>query len=155
MTAAEVEIKVADPQSPDIRALIRELDDLMESLYPAESNHLLNLDALRAPEVQFFAAYLDGTAVGCGAVKRFADYVEVKRVFVASRARGLGVALKIMKTLEAATRAAGLTVMRLETGIYQPEALALFESFGFERRESFGDYPQEDSNSVFMERTLS
>ena len=127
----------------------------MEKLYPAESNHLMDLDALCAPDVQFFAACLDGTAVGCGAVKRFADYVEVKRVFVAPRARGLRVARKIMKTLEEATRAAGVTIMRLETGIYQPEALALFESFGFKRRASFGDYPQDDPNSVFMERTLT
>jgi putative acetyltransferase len=155
MTAAQVEIKSADPRSPGIRALIAELDELMGKLYPAESNYLMNLDALCAPEVAFFGAYVGGTAVGCGAVKRFADYVEVKRIFVAPRTRGLGVARKIMKTLEEATRAAGVAIMRLETGIYQPEALALFESFGFKRREGFGDYPQDDPNSVFMERTLT
>jgi len=155
MTAAHVEIKVADPRSTDIRALIRELDNLMEKLYPAESNHLMDLDALCAPEVQFFAAYVDSTAVGCGAVKRFADYVEVKRIFVAPHTRGLGVARKIMNTLDGATRAAGVRIMRLETGIHQPEALALFARFGFKNCASFGDYPKDDPNSVFMERFLS
>jgi putative acetyltransferase len=126
----------------------------MNQLYPADSNHLMDLDALCAPEVRFFAAQVDGETVGCAAVKQFRDYTEVKRVYISPRARGLGVAKRLIEALEKATRDAGLEIMRLETGIYQPEALALFERVGFTRTSSFGDYPKDDPYSVFMERKL-
>jgi putative acetyltransferase len=134
--------------------LIEDLDRHLNRLYPAESNHLMDLNALCAPDVRFFVADVEGESVGCGAVKQFAGYTEIKRVYVAPRARGLGIAMRIVEALEAATRAAGLSIMRLETGIYQPDAIALFEKAGFTRCSSFGDYPKDDPYSVFMERQL-
>jgi putative acetyltransferase len=134
--------------------LIEDLDRHLNQLYPAESNHLMDLDALCAPDVRFFVADVGGESVGCGAVKQFAGYTEIKRVYVAPRARGLGIAMRIVEALEAATRAAGRSIMRLETGIYQPDAIALFEKAGFTRCSSFGDYPKDDPYSVFMERQL-
>jgi putative acetyltransferase len=154
MNQSRVLIERADPRAPMSVALIRELDAHLGTLYPAESNHLMDLEALAAPEVDFFIAQVDGAAVGCGAIKRFAEYAEVKRVFVAPRARGLGVARQIIQALENAARSAGIDALRLETGIYQPEALALFERAGFARRGAFGDYPADDPYSVFMERRL-
>ena len=151
---ARIDILRADPRAPASVALIEELDRHLVALYPAESNHLMDLEALAAPEVEFFIAQVDGAAVGCGAIKRFRDYAEVKRVFVAPRARGLGVARRIIRALQAAASASGLRVLRLETGIHQPDALALFESAGFTRRERFGDYPANDPYSVFMELNL-
>jgi putative acetyltransferase len=151
---AHVAIERADPRLPACVTLIEELDRHLIALYPAESNHLMDLDALAAPDVEFFAARVDADVVGCGAIKRFDDYAEIKRVFVAPRARGLGVARRIIQVLENAARAAGLGTLRLETGILQPEALALFESAGFVRRGSFGGYPADDPYSVFMERRL-
>lgn len=114
----------------------------------------MDLEALCAPDVRFFGAQVDGETLGCGAIKQFLDYTEVKRVYVSPRARGLGVAKRLIEALEKATRDAGLKVMRLETGIYQPDALALFEGVGFMRISSFGDYPKDDPYSVFMERKL-
>jgi putative acetyltransferase len=155
VSQSRVSIERADPRAPTSIALIQELDEHLGKLYPAESNHLMDLEALAAPEVEFFTAQVDGAVVGCGAIKRFADYAEVKRVFVSPRARGLGLARQIIKSLESAARSAGIDTLRLETGIYQPEALALFESAGFVRRGSFGDYPADDPYSVFMERRVS
>ena len=43
--------------------------------------------------------------------------------------------------------------VRLETGIYQPEALGLYRSAGYVEREAFGDYVP-DPLSVFMEKRL-
>jgi len=147
-------IERADPHLPACVALVQELDRHLNALYPAESNHLMDIGALAAPNVQFFMAQVDGDAVGCGAIKFFDGYAEVKRVFVAPRARGLGVARQIIGTLESAALSAGLHTMRLETGIHQPDALALFESVGFVRRGSYGDYPSDEPLSVFMERRL-
>jgi putative acetyltransferase len=155
MQEAKITVTQSDPRSFSSVALIEELDRHLNGLYPAESNHLMDLDALCAPDVRFFVADMDGEGLGCGAVKQFADYTEVKRVYVAPRARGLGIAKRIIATLEAVTRDAGLSLMRLETGIYQPDAIAVFEKAGFARCLRFGDYPENDPYSVFMERKLS
>ena len=83
------------------------------------------------------------------------DYAEVKRVYVDPGARGLGLARAIMARLEAEALASGRNVARLETGIHQPEALGLYEALGYSRRHSFGDYPLDDPNSVFLEKRLA
>jgi putative acetyltransferase len=152
--APRIVIAPADPRSPASVRLVAELDEHLNSLYPAESNYLMDLNALAAPDVAFFTAHVNDDVVGCGAIKRYSDYAEVKRIYVAPRARGLGIARKLLTTLEDAARDAGLTLMRLETGHYQPDAIALFEKAGFHRRGSFGDYRADDPYSVFMERQL-
>ena len=88
MHEARITITQSDPRSVSSVALIEELDRHLNQLYPAESNHLMDLDALCAPDVRFFVADMNGETLGCGAVKQFAGYTEVKRVYVArARAR--------------------------------------------------------------------
>ena len=82
------------------------------------------------------------------------DYAEVKRVYVPPRARGLGLARAMMARLEAEALAEGRGILRLETGIHQPEALGLYEALGYARRGPFGDYGP-DPLSVFMEKPLA
>ena len=53
---SEVVIALADPAEPSVRALIEALDAYMIPLYPAESNHLLDIETLRRPQMRFFAA---------------------------------------------------------------------------------------------------
>jgi putative acetyltransferase len=152
---ATIAIERVDPRMPEVIALIAELDRYMQGLYPAESNHLVDVETLARPEVHFFAASVDGRSCGCGAIMIQAEgYAEVKRIFVSPKARGLGLGRRIVETLITAARAQGLALMRLETGTLQPEALGLFESSGFVRRPSFGDYPADDPYSVFMERRV-
>ena len=150
-----LEIMPADPRTPEIVAMIHALDRYMGDLYPAESNHLVDVNTLARPNVHFFAARVDGRIVGCGAIMLHGrDYAEVKRVFVDPRARGLGLGKRLIDRLVATARLQGITLMRLETGISQPEALGLFEACGFTRCGAFGDYPEDDPYSVFMERRL-
>jgi putative acetyltransferase len=148
-----VRIAPADPADPSIRVLIEELDQYMIPLYPAESNHLLDIETLRQPEMRFFAAFVDGDAVGCGGCWLHEGYAEIKRVYVSPKARGLGLARKLMQRIEDEALASGRTIARLETGIHQPEALGLYRATGYTDRGPFGDYPQ-DPNSVFMEKPL-
>ena len=54
-------VERADPRLPAITALVADLDVYMTALYPAESNHLLDIEALAAPDIRFFAARLDQT----------------------------------------------------------------------------------------------
>jgi putative acetyltransferase len=125
----------------------------MASLYPAENNHMLDVETLRQPQMHFFGAYVDGVARGCGGFWAHDDYVEIKRVYVDPAARGFGLSKKLMAAIEDAARAAGFKIARLETGIHQPEALGLYRAIGYADRGPFGDYRQ-DLLSVFMEKVL-
>jgi putative acetyltransferase len=150
----KVVIAPADPREPRVRALIEELDAYQLSLYPAESNHLLDVGTLTQAQMRFFAAAVDGEVLGCGGIWLHADYAEVKRVYVSPKARGLGLAKKIMARLEDEARAADMKIARLETGIHQPEALGLYRALGYADRGPFGGYPSDDPLSVFMEKRL-
>jgi putative acetyltransferase len=143
------------PRQDDVIALIRQSDVLMQSLYPAESNHLVDVDSLTALNVHFFVAREEGRALGCGAfVLGAAGHAEMKRVFVDPAARGKGVAGAIMEALEREAAKLGVTRMQLETGIKQPEAIALYRKFGYAERGPFGAY-QPDPLSLFMEKRLA
>ena len=142
------------PRQDDVIALIRQSDALMQSLYPAESNHLVDIDSLAQPHVHLLVAREDGRALGCGAfVLGDEGQAEMKRVFVAPAARGKGVARAIMAALERDAAGRGVTRMQLETGIKQPEAIALYRKLGYAERGPFGNY-QPDPLSLFMEKRL-
>lgn len=150
-----IEIVRTDPRTPEIAAMIHYLDNYMAELYPAESNHLVDLDALAQPDVHFFGVRVGDEYHGCGAIMICdSGYAEVKRVFVSPKARGLGLGRQIVRALEMATRNEGINTLRLETGIFQPEALKLFEGAGFRRCSAFGAYPVGDAYSVYMEKVL-
>lgn len=149
----DVTIAVERPDQPDVRTLIDALDALQLGMYPAESNHLVDIDALLAPDVTFLVARRDDAAIGCGAFLMCDGYGEIKRMFVSPDARGLGLGRELVVAIEDAAAKQGLAVMRLETGIYQPEAIGLYEKAGYVRRGPFGDY-EEDPLSVFMEKRI-
>jgi len=143
------------PRQDDVIALIRQSDALMQSLYPAESNHLVDVESLAALNVHFLVAREQGRALGCGAfVLGEAGQAEMKRVFVAPAARGKGIARLLMEALEREAARLGVTLMQLETGIKQPEAIALYRKFGYAERGPFGNY-QPDPLSLFMEKRLA
>jgi putative acetyltransferase len=147
-------IALESPDQPDVVALITELDAYQDSLYPPESRHALDLGVLVQPHVLFAVARdAAGQAVGCGAVVLEAQGGELKRMFVSPRARGQGVAQRLLALLEQEAAARGCRLLQLETGPYQPEALALYARCGFERRGPFGGYA-DDPLSVFMQKPL-
>ena len=151
---AAITIVQTDPRTETARKLVAELDDYLATLYPPETNILLDIEALASPQMRFFSAYLDNQALGCGGIWLHEDYAEVKRVYVNPKARGFGIAKKIMARLEDETRAAGMKIIRLEAGILQPAALGLYRALGYADRGPFGDYPTDDPRSVFMEKRL-
>ena len=143
------------PRQDDIIALIHQSDALMQSLYPAESNHLVDIESLAAANVHFLVAREQGQALGCGAfVLGEAGQAEMKRVFVAPAACGRGIARLLMEALEREAATLGVTLMQLETGIKQPEAIALYRKFGYAERGPFGSY-KTDPLSLFMEKGLA
>lgn len=147
-------ICLESPDQPEVLALIQALDSYQDQLYPPESRHALDLAALMQPEVLFAVGRDDdGRAVACGAVVLGTDWGEVKRLYVAPGQRGRGLALQLMAHLESQARQRGCRLLRLETGPYQPEAIALYERCGFVHCGRFGHY-RDDPLSVFMEKPL-
>jgi putative acetyltransferase len=152
--SARITIKHEDPGQPDVMLLLEARDALMQSLYPPESCHYLDIEAMRQPPMRFFSAAIDGEVLGCGGIWLHEDYAEIKSLYIKPKARGRGLAKTIMARLEAEARGANLKLVRLETGIHQLEALGLYRALGYAERGSFGDYPVNDPNSVFMEKRL-
>ena len=143
------------PDTPDALTLIGELDEFLNARYAPEDRHGLSVTALLDPSVIFFVARFDGIPVGCGAIKLMPEgYAEVKRMYVRPERRGKGVARAVLGALEQELTRHSLHVLRLETGIYQSDAIWLYEKAGFAAREKFGDY-QDTGISVFYEKTLT
>lgn len=150
-----VTITEVPPDCPDAVELIRELDEhLDQQPYTASSRHAFSVDKLVREGVVFFVARYDDQLAGCGGIKLFPDdYAEVKRMFVRPTYRGFGLGRQILDRLTEHTLANDIDVLRLETGIYQKEAIGLYEKYGFNRRPPFGEY-KEDPLSVYFEKSL-
>ncbi|MQB09597.1 MULTISPECIES: GNAT family N-acetyltransferase [Agrobacterium] len=149
-----IEIKLETPRQEAVLRLIDLSNAYMASLYPAESNHLVDIGLLEKDNASFFVARHEGRVVGCGALVEAGDgTAEIKRMFVDPDARGLRIGKLIMDTLVARGIELGLTAIRLETGISQPEAIGLYRKAGFVEIEAFAPY-RPDPLSMFMEKTL-
>jgi putative acetyltransferase len=149
-------IRPEDPGEPGVAALLAAGEAFSASLYPAESNHIVPLDALRGPHVTFLVARDEaGRAVGTGAMIAAAGEAagEIKRMWVEPDWRGSGLAAALLAWLEEAARGRGLGALRLETGVVSHAALRLYERSGYVRRGPFGGYGP-DPLSVFMEKAL-
>ena len=151
----DLQIREEDPAQPDIIPLLRDGEAESAELYPAESNHHLPLDALRATNMRFFVARDgDGRPVGTGALALQGDWAELKRMWVIPEARRRGVSKAVLTALEERARCEGISVLRLETGAASHAALGLYAAAGFLRRGPFGAY-RPDPLSMFMEKALA
>ena len=147
-------IRPEPANQPDVLRMIEALDAQMTALYPPESNHLLDVAALSDQAVTFLVVRDGGEAVGCGALRRDPrGWGEVKRMYVRPDQRGRGIGRRVVAALEAMARDARLPLLRLETGIHNLDALALYRRAGFVECEAFGDY-RPDPLSVFMEKRV-
>ena len=143
------------PDSTAALKLLSELDiELWRHPYPLQSRHAFTVEKLLRENVAFFVARVDAEPAACGGIKLFGiDYGEIKRMYVQPSHRGLGLGKAILKHLAGFAEQRQVGILRLETGIYQVEAIGLYERFGFERRPPFGEY-QEDPLSVYFEKYL-
>ena len=148
-----ISIAIENPDQPDIVALLQAADDWYATLYPAESNHLLDVATLQQSDIAFFVAREGGELLGFGAVADRGDYAEIKRMYLAPAARGRKLGRRILDVLEAHAAQSGQSCFRLETGIHQPEAIGLYRSAGYRDIGPFGDYCP-DPLSLFMEKQL-
>ena len=85
---------------------------------------------------------------------RHDDFGELKRICVHPNSRVQGLAYAILALLEADAREADYTLLKLETGPYQPKALAFYARSGYERCDRFAGYTN-DPLSVFMQKRIA
>ena len=129
------------PDTLDAISLITELEAHLEPLYPSESRHGFSVDKLLAEAVAFFLLRADGTPACCGGIKLMgSEYGEIKRIYVRPQFRGMGFAKSMLNYLADYARSHNITLLRLETGIHQQEAIGLYERMGFYRVLPFGPY---------------
>jgi DNA-binding MarR family transcriptional regulator/GNAT superfamily N-acetyltransferase len=149
LIAASVQIATVDPEHPDAQyCLIEYVAELnrrsTRGFDPAVGATALPHE-VRPPAGHFFVAYLHDDAVGCGAVKHHSDApAEIKRMWIAPRARGLGLGRRLLETLEACARTSGARVAHIETSDVLGEALSLYRSAGWVEVPRFNDEPFAD-----------
>lgn len=146
LTAGLVEVTVEDPTTADAQACLRsyveELNDRFATGFDPDRSISADADELTEPAGLLLLARLWNEPVGCGALKLHGtDPAEIKRMWVAHAARGLGVGRRILTELEDRARERGVTVLHLETNKTLHEAIALYRSSGYEEVEAFNDEP--------------
>lgn len=151
-----MQIVIDDLSGPQVAGFLDEHVREMLSVSPPESKHALDLDGLRQPEVTFWTVRDGDTLVGCGAIKRLdATHAEVKSMRTLPARKRSGVASLLLGHIISEAARMGLRRLSLETGsagFFAP-ARRLYEKFGFEYCEPFGDY-RPDPSSVFLTRAL-
>ena len=141
------------PATPDATALIAELDAHLEPLYPSESRHGFSVQKLIADSVAFFVIRDGGAPAGCGGIKLFGtEYGEIKRMYVRPQFRRSGLAKLLLDHFTEYASSHGVRILRLETGIHQHAAIALYERVGFKRIPPFGEYRDDPVSRCYEKR---
>jgi DNA-binding MarR family transcriptional regulator/GNAT superfamily N-acetyltransferase len=149
LTSASVEIQAVDPKHRDARyclaEYVAELNQRSDRGFDPSVGATALPHEVRPPAGRFFVVYLHGEPIGCGAVKHHPSApTEIKRLWIAPAARGLGLGRRLLEHLEACALASGARVARIETSAVLSEGLALYRSTGWVEVPPFNDEPFAD-----------
>jgi DNA-binding MarR family transcriptional regulator/GNAT superfamily N-acetyltransferase len=157
LISTSVQITAVDPEHPDSQYCLAEYAAELNRRSDRGFDPSVGATALphevRPPAGQFFVAYLYGEPIGCGAVKHHADApAEIKRMWIAATARGLGLGRRLLETLEACARDGGARIAHIETSGVLVEALSLYRATGWVQVPAFNDEPFADH---WLEKALT
>lgn len=146
MTAGMVEVAQIDPAHAHARYCIsqyfQELDRRFERGFDPSRSIPADEQSLRLPAGLIMVATLRGEPIGCGALKFHGkEPAELKRMWVATSARGLGIGRRILSELERQAAKHGAKAVRLETNKALVEAISLYRSAGYVEVKPFNDEP--------------
>jgi GNAT superfamily N-acetyltransferase len=155
--AADLRLVRVPITHPDAVVLVEEVQGEYVERYGNRDETPIVPAYFEPPDGAFFVGYLGEDPVATGAWRRRTDVevggslltAEVKRMYVAPRARRRGLARQVLAHLERTAREAGAEAMVLETGDRQPEAIALYESSGYSPIPSYGYYRDSPVNRCF------
>jgi DNA-binding MarR family transcriptional regulator len=144
ITASLVQTRIVDPEHADARRCLRayfaELSRRSDMPFDPSTGSTAEPHEVREPAGAFLVAYLSGEPIGCGAVKHQpGGPSDIKRMWVAESARGLGLGRRLLRELEQLARDSGAGVARLETNAALIEAIALYRSAGYAEVPAFND----------------
>jgi DNA-binding MarR family transcriptional regulator len=149
ITASLVQTRIVDPEHPDakrcLRAYVAELNRRSDTPFDPRNGSTAEPHEVRPPAGAFVVAYLSGEAIGCGAVKhRPGGPSDIKRMWVAESARGLGIGRRLLRELEQLVRESGAPAAQLETNATLVEAITMYRSAGYTEVPAFNDEPFAD-----------
>jgi DNA-binding MarR family transcriptional regulator len=144
LTAALVDVEAVDPAEPAaqrcLNAYFAEIDRRFDTGFDAVLSSAPGVDSMQPPAGLFLVATLRGEPVGCGGLQFHSDAPpDIKRMWVAESARGLGIGRRLLAELEGRARAHGSRVVRLETNRSLGEAISLYRSSGYREVAAFND----------------
>ena len=144
--ASAITIDVEDPSSDDARWCIQqylsELADRFEHGFDPTRSTRVEVEDLAPPAGLLLVARESGRPVGCGGLRYHAGgRADVKRMWVAPDARGIGLGRRLLRVLEHHAADTGVAVLRLETNASLTEAIALYRETGYREVEPFNDEP--------------
>lgn len=130
--------------------------ELMAMFPEPGANHFSLSEAqVKLGDGAFVVAYVDETAVGCGAIRRLDEATaELKRMYVDPSVRGRGIGRALVDALEREARRLGVTRIVLETGTRLTPAIRLYESMGYARIPLFGEYLRSPDTSLCFGKPL-
>lgn len=147
---AEVTVQVQPYDSPMAQVLIAELQDEYVIRYGGPDETQVDPREFEAPHGSFMVMLVDGVPVGCAGLRRHDDrQVEVKRMFIRRSHRGRGRSRQLLQWVEEQARSLGYQRVLMESGLQQPEAMALYESSGYEPIPGFGFYADSPENRCY------
>jgi GNAT superfamily N-acetyltransferase len=156
---SELRIRRVPITHPDAQLLVEAVQEEYVARYGGRDESPITPEDFDDPRGQFFVGYLDGVPVATGAWRRSTVVAlgatvtaEVKRMYVVPAAQRRGIARQMLAHLEATAAAAGIEGMVLETGLEQPEAIALYTSSGYEPVPGFGYYSGSELSRTFGRR---
>jgi GNAT superfamily N-acetyltransferase len=151
-----IEVTPVRLDEPDALTLIELVQGEYVLRYGGRDEAPIDVAEFLPPEGLFLVARLDGAAAGCGGWRNLGDgRAEIKRMFTAAEHRNRGVARAVLTELEHTAAAAGIKELVLETGTVQPEAIALYESSGYQPVDGFGYYAGRPLSRSFGKRVAS
>ena len=148
-----IEVTPVRLDEPDALTLIELVQGEYVLRYGGRDEAPIDVAEFLPPAGLFLVARLDGAAAGCGGWRNLGDgRAEIKRMFTAAEHRNRGVARAVLAELEHTAAAAGIKELVLETGTVQPEAIALYESTGYQPVDGFGYYAGRPLSRSFGKR---
>ena len=145
LLASAVRLRVENPRSRAARYCLGHYFDELAARFETGFDPALTIPAatedLTPPHGFFVLATLNGQPVGCGALKCHATHGEIKRMWVTTSCRGLGIGKSILHRLEDLARERSLPLVRLETNKALTEAQSLYKSSGYREVRPFNDDP--------------
>lgn len=148
-------MRVVAYDSADAQLLTREVQFEYARRYGGEGDTApIDTSEFDGPNGAFFMVYVDDVPVGMGGWRRHGDDAEIKRMYVRPAYQRRGIARAVLAHLEKTAAEAGISRLILETGLVQPEAIALYRSSGYEDIPAFGFYAA-DPLSVHLAKMLN